>query len=322
MFKKEKIWLGLCLAWISLASVSCSRKPLERSYQYSSSVFSLRELQISTLSRAEGFAANLCVIEEEEEDSAVSAEAAAVFDLSDCQVIFSKNAFEKLHPASITKVMTAILAIKYGNLSDMVTVPPEAVIQEKGATLCEIKPGDVLTMEQLLYGLMLPSGNDAGAAIAVHMAGSIEQFAEMMNEEAARLGATSTHFVNPHGLTSQEHLTTAYDLYLIFNEALTLPKFREITGTTAYTANYTDYLGQTVSKTWKGGNWYMTGEKTAPEGLTVFSGKTGTTNAAGYCLIMASRDEAGKEYISVVLKAKNRPKLYENMTQITQKIVN
>lgn len=322
MFKKEKIWLGLCLAWISLASVSCSRKPLEQPYQYSSSVFSLRELQVSTTNRAEGFAANLCVIEEEDDDSAVSAEAAAVFDRSDCQVIFSKNALEKLHPASITKVMTAILAIKYGNLNDLVTVPPEAVIQEKGASLCGIKPGDVLTMEQLLYGLMLPSGNDAAAAIAVHLAGSIEQFSEMMNEEAARLGATSTHFENPHGLTSQEHLTTAYDLYLIFNEALTLPKFREVTGVTAYTANYTDQFGQAVSKTWKGGNWYMTGEKTAPEGLTVFSGKTGTTNAAGYCLIMASRDVEGKEYISVVLKAGNRQRLYENMTQITQKIVN
>ena len=317
----KKVWFGLCLAWISLASVSCSRKPLERPYQYSSSVFSLRELQVSTINRVEGFAANLCVIEEDDEDLAVSAEAAAVFDCFGCEVIFSKNALEKLHPASITKVMTAILAIKYGNLNDLVTVPSEAVIQEKGASLCDIKPGDVLTMEQLLYGLMLPSGNDAAAAIAVHMAGSIEQFAEMMNEEAARLGATSTHFVNPHGLTNQEHLTTAYDLYLIFNEALTLPKFREVTGATAYTANYVDSFGQTVSKTWKGGNWYMTGEKPTPEGLTVFSGKTGTTNAAGYCLIMASRDEEGKEYISVVMKASNRSKLYENMTQITQKIV-
>ena len=169
---------------------------------------------------------------------------------------------------------------------------------------------------------MLPSGNDAGAAIAVHMAGSIEKFADMMNEEARSLGATGTHFVNPHGLNDPEHYTTAYDLYLIFNEALKQPYFRQVIGTTAYTAQYTDADGNPVTQTWKGGNWYMTGERETPEGLTVLGGKTGTTNAAGYCLIMAVQDEAQKEYVSVVMKAGSRPDLYANMTQIIQKISN
>ena len=128
--------------------------------------------------------------------------------------------------------------------------------------------------------------------------------------------------MNPHGLTDEHHYTTAYDLYLIFNEALKLPKFREVTGTIAYTANYSNEAGETVSREWKGGNWYLTGEREEPEGLTVFGGKTGTTQAAGFCLIMASRDEEENEYISVVLKAESRPKLYENMTEIIQKIVN
>ena len=176
-------------------------------------------------------------------------------------------------------------------------------------------------MEQLLYGLMLPSGNDAGAAIAVHMAGSIEKFADMMNEEARRLGATGTHFMNPHGLNDPNHYTTAYDLYLIFNEALKQPMFRKITGSTAYTANYRGADGKTVSKTWKGGNWFMTGERKTPDGLTVFGGKTGTTKAAGYCLVMASRDDEDREYISVVMKADSRPGLYDNMTNIISKIV-
>ena len=118
-----------------------------------------------------------------------------------------------MYPASITKVMTSLIAIKYGNLEDQVTVTEDAVISESGATLCGIKPGDTLTLEQLLYGLMLPSGNDAGAAIAIHMAGSIDAFADMMNEEAKRLGATDTHFMNPHGLHDEDHYTTAYDLY-------------------------------------------------------------------------------------------------------------
>lgn len=276
-----------------------------------------------TAGYADLFAADLCVVTDESvfSDANITSEAAALFNITDDEVMYSKNAFERLYPASITKVMTALVAVKYGNLQDVVTVTEEAVITESGATLCDIHPGDTLTMEQLLYGLMLPSGNDAGAAIAVHMAGSIEAFSDMMNEEAKKIGATSTHFMNPHGLTDPEHYTTAYDLYLIFNEALKYEKFREITGTTSYVANYQDKDGNPVSKTWEGGNWYMSGNRETPEGLTVFGGKTGTTQAAGYCLIMASRDEEQKEYISVVLKAGSRPGLYDNMTNIIYKIV-
>ena len=142
-----------------------------------------------------------------------------------------------------------------------------------------------------------------------------------MNERARQLGATQTHFKNPSGLSDPEHYTTAYDLYLIFNEAMKLPKFREIIGSDSYTASYTNAQGGSVSKIWKVGNWYQNGETETPEGLTVLGGKTGTTQAAGYCLIMAEQDEEGKEYISVVLKAGNRQGLYKNMTNIITKIV-
>lgn len=269
------------------------------------------------------FASDLCVVTDESQysPSDTTSEAAGLFDITDGQVMYSKNAFERLYPASITKVMTALIAIKYGDLTDTVTVTEDAVITEAGATLAGIHPGDQLTMEQLLYGLMLPSGNDAGAAIAVHMAGSIDAFAELMNREAQKLGATGTHFMNPHGLTNADHYTTAYDLYLIFNEALKQPEFRKVTGSTSYTADYTDGSGNPVSTTWEGGNWYMVGQRQTPDGLTVFSGKTGTTSAAGFCLIMASRDQKEKEYISVVLKAPSRPGLYDNMTNIISKIV-
>lgn len=269
------------------------------------------------------FAEDLCVVTDESQFSAdeISSEAGVLFSMSDDKVLYSKNALKRLNPASITKIMTALVAVKYGNLEDLVTVTEEAVITEPGATLSNIKPGDVLTLEQLLYGLMLPSGNDAGVAIAIHMAGSIEGFSKLMNDEAKRLGATGTNFTNPHGLTEEDHYTTAYDLYLIFNEALKNPKFREITGALTYTANYVDGSKNPVSQTWEGGNWYMSGNRKTPQGLTVFSGKTGTTQAAGYCLIMASRDKEEKEYITVILNAGSRPGLYENMTNIIRKIV-
>ena len=322
--KKKTIYkIACCLtAGFLLCSWGKKEEALDRPYSFTERSFPV-ELTDSTDGYASLFASDLCVVTDESQysPSDTTSEAAGLFDITDGQVMYSKNAFERLYPASITKVMTALIAIKYGDLTDTVTVTEDAVITEAGATLAGIHPGDQLTMEQLLYGLMLPSGNDAGAAIAVHMAGSIDAFAELMNREAQKLGATGTHFMNPHGLTNADHYTTAYDLYLIFNEALKQPEFRKVTGTTSYTADYTDGSGNPVSTTWEGGNWYMVGQRQTPDGLTVFSGKTGTTSAAGFCLIMASRDQKEKEYISVVLKAPSRPGLYDNMTNIISKIV-
>ncbi len=310
----------LCLL-PAVLTAGCAQRELAAPYSFEEQAFSI-PCEVDDLGTL--MAADLCVVEDEAAFSRdeLDSEAGAIFDLSGEQVLYSKNAFERLYPASITKIMTAMIAIKYGNLSDMVTVTEDAVITEPGASLCKIKPGDQLTLEQLLYGLMLPSGNDAGAAIAVHMAGSIEAFADMMNREAQSLGATGTHFVNPHGLTDENHYTTAYDLYLIYNEALKLPKFREITGTVSYEASYTDKDGQPVNQTWKGSNYYMLGKREAPDGITVFSSKTGTTQAAGNCLIMACRDTQNREYVSVVLKANGRDKLYDNMTKLISKIGN
>ena len=234
--KKKTIYKIACCLTAGFLLCSCGKKEeaLDRPYSFTERSFPV-ELTDSTDGYASLFASDLCVVTDESQysPSDTTSEAAGLFDITDGQVMYSKNAFERLYPASITKVMTALIAIKYGDLTDTVTVTEDAVITEAGATLAGIHPGDQLTMEQLLYGLMLPSGNDAGAAIAVHMAGSIDAFAELMNREAQKLGATGTHFMNPHGLTNADHYTTAYDLYLIFNEALKQPEFRKVTGTTS-----------------------------------------------------------------------------------------
>lgn len=319
--KRASAFLCAVLLGLSLSLSGCFAG-IKDPYVLEERIPSMEQENVS-MRYADAFASDLCVVTDEaafDADFATS-EAAALFDISNRQVLYSKEAFERLYPASITKVMTALIAIKEGDLQSRVLVTEDAVITEQGATLCGIQPGDTLTLEQLLYGLMLPSGNDAGAAIAVHMAGSVDAFADRMNEEAQKLGATGTRFMNPHGLNDPDHYTTAYDLYLIFNEALKYPVFRQIVGTTAYTANYHNKNSELVSKTWKGGNWFMTGERDTPDGLKVFGGKTGTTKAAGYCLIMAAKDDSDKEYISVVLKADSRPHLYDNMTNIISKIV-
>lgn len=307
---------------IGLMMTGCSQEP-EAAYPLAERTAALADLLPDKERRAPSFASGICVIrgDEPQPEGGVEAEAAAVFSLSDHSVILQKNGYERLYPASTTKVMTALLAIRNGNLDDQVTVGDETVITEAGASLCHIKPGDTLTLRQLLYGLMLPSGNDAGAAIAVHIAGSMEAFSDMMNDEARRIGATDSHFVNPHGLHDENHYTTPYDLYLIFQEALKEPEFREIIASTSYDAVYTDAEGNSKTQTWKNSNQYLTGEQTAPDGLTVLGGKTGTTKKAGSCLIIASQDDEGREYVSVIMKDASRDKLYADMTNIIQKIV-
>ena len=320
--KRIIIQSSVLLAAAALSLSACGKKGgLEEAYSYE---------ERSQLMSAHGgselaplFAEDLCVVTDSQDgNTSMNAEAGALFNVTDRSVVYSKNTFERLYPASTTKVMTAIIALEEGNLSDQVTVTEDAVITEAGASLCGIKPGDVITMQDLLYGLMMPSGNDAANAIAVHMYGSIDAFADRMNVRARELGATGTHFMNPSGLTDENHYTTAYDLYLMFNEAMKLPLFREIIAEDSYTANYQNGAGEAVSKTWTVGNWYQKGERETPAGVSVLGGKTGTTQAAGYCLIMASNDSQDKEYISVVLKSDSRPSLYDNMTNIISKIVN
>ena len=111
--------------------------------------------------------------------------------------------------------MTAVVALKYGNPDDVITATSNVNITESGAVLCGLKEGDRLTLNQALHALLMKSANDAAVAIAEHIGGSVEQFAEMMNEEARAIGATNSHFVNPHGLTADDHYVTAYDMYLI-----------------------------------------------------------------------------------------------------------
>lgn len=323
--RKQTIGLAgaLMLCGISML-IGCGARGLEQAYS-----FQERETQMTPAAGAglaPFFASSLCVPESADgdiaPDDAVTAQAGALFDVTDSSVIYGKNIYDQMYPASITKVMTAIIAIEEGNLSDAVTANDDVVIREAGASMAGIKPGDTFTLEQLLYGLMIPSGNDAANAIADHIAGSTDAFVEKMNAKAKELGATHTHFVNANGLHSTDHYTTAYDLYLIFNEALKLPLFCEIINAQSYTADYTDANGTAKQQVWKVGNWYLKGDREAPKGVTVLGGKTGTTQAAGYCLIMASDGDDGKEYISIVLKSANRPSLYDNMTEILTKISN
>lgn len=255
-----------------------------------------------------------------------TAEAGLLTECSGVDVAYQKNALNKMHPASTTKIMTAICALKYGNLDDQITITEDAMITEEGASLSGIKPGQILNLKQLLYGLMLPSGNDAANAIAIYISGSIPEFVNLMNHEAASIGAVDTHFTNPHGMTDDDHFTTAYDLYLIMNEAIKYPEFRTICSTKTFIAefmdNVTDERGNplAISKTWESTNQYLTGEHELRSGLTLIGGKTGTTMKAGKCMVMALEDESGKEYVEVVLNSDSKKSLYDNLDILSSRI--
>lgn len=270
--------------------------------------------------RGEFFAEDLCVTDKDIErtgyETDESLHAAGLFDLNRKEVLYSQKAHEKLYPASTTKIMTAYVALKYGNLDDEVTVSDSILDLDPASSVCGLKVGDQLTLRDLIYGLLLHSGNDNAVAIAEHISGTEEAFVEKMNEEAQLMGATNTHYTNAHGLQNAEHYTTAYDLYLIFNQCVQNDTFREIIETNAYSVNITEADGTVRSDTWKPSNYYQRGLADVPQGITVLGGKTGTTDEAGYCLILYEKDEKGNPYISVVMGAQSRQALYKDMSAL------
>ena len=134
--------------------------------------------------------------------------------------------------------MTALVALENASLDQVLTATSAVNITESGAQLCGLKPGDTMTLDQALLILLVYSANDVAMLIAENIGGTTDHFIEMMNEEAKRLGATNTQFMNPHGLTQDGHYTTAYDLYLIFNEAIKYETFNEIIHMTNYQTTY------------------------------------------------------------------------------------
>ena len=250
----------------------------------------------------------------------IEAEAAVVMDADTGAFLYSKNMDRKEYPASITKIMTAMLALQSGKLNDTVTITQDNVTLEDGSQVCGFVAGDQVTLDQLLHCLLVYSGNDAASAIAEYVGGSTENFVQMMNDYAAKLGCTGTHFSNPHGLQDENHYTTPYDIYLMLNEAFTYPEFTEITELPSYTVTYTGSDGTEKSTTLTATDHYLTGEATAPKDVTILGGKTGTTEVAGNCLAILTQNAYGKTFVSIVMGAATKELLYQEMNSLLQNI--
>ena len=242
--------------------------------------------------------------------------------------IYAKNCFKKMYPASLTKMMTAYVVFKKeSDLDRLVKLDGEAIkITEPYAKKIRLMDGDQVTIRQLLNAALVTSANDAAKALAVVVSGSEEKFALLMNEEAKKIGATHSRFVNSTGLHDNAHYTTLYDQYLIFNELLKIPEFVEIINQGSYTMVYKNVLGNEVTTKMSSTNQYLAGLLKVPDGYTVIGGKTGTTDEAGSCILMSFKSSADKNYIVGVLKASDSLNLYaqlgtvfENLPQKTSK---
>jgi len=223
----------------------------------------------------------------------VTADSAILIDAHTGQVLYEKNAYQLRPPASTTKIATALVTLEMGELDDMVTVSKKAAAV--GESSMHLVAGEKLTLEQLLTGALIRSGNDACVAIAEHLAGSEELFARLVTGRVNWLGARETSFVNSNGLPAKGHLSSAYDLALITRYALLNPSFCKIVGTRSVTVQNTDNWIRSLTNTnkllWK-----------YPGATGV---KTGTTNEAGQCLV-ASATRNGRSLIAVILHSDDR----------------
>lgn len=268
------------------------------------------------------FASDLCVVNTDIGDSLTVSEKTCLglFDLGKKETMYAINAHTQLDPASLTKVMTAIVALKNASLDQVLVADSDVYVNEAGAQMINLSAGDSMTLEQALHILLLYSANDVALLIAKNIGGSVDEFVNMMNEEALSIGATNTHFMNPNGLTAENHYTTVYDMYLMFNEALKYDKFSQIIRMSTYTTQYHLASGDMKELTVNNTNGYLRGSYEMPAGITVLGGKTGTTAAAGHCLIQLAADTSGNEYIAVIMRSEDTETLYTEMSSLLSEI--
>lgn len=229
-----------------------------------------------------------------------------LFCVDNRQVLASKSSEVKLYPASMTKVMTLIVAVEnISDLNDTVKMSFEVIdpLYLQGASVTGFKSGDIVTLEDLLYGIVLPSGADATVTVAEYVSGSEEEFVKLMNDKAAELGLKNTHFTNTSGLHNNDHYTTAHDMAIILDYAIHNDTCKKILSTLKYVtkSHTTDANG--ISKSIE---FYSTMFKSVArnqiEGMTICGGKTGYTSEALYCLASFA-EKNGKTYISVTAHA-------------------
>lgn len=240
-------------------------------------------------------------VDEKSPEISIDAGASILVNAETGEIIHAQNEKEKQFPASTTKIMTALLALEKCNLSDTVTMKSEDFVDvNNGASNAGLKVGEKITVENLLYCLLLPSGNEAANALARAVGGSVDEFVQIMNDRAKELGCVNTHFANPNGLHDDNHYSCAYDLYLIAQQAMKNSTFATIVNTAQKKLPATNMNEERIIYTT---NQLILSSYSSIYYDNCYGIKTGHTTQAGYCLVSYAK-QSGYTYYSVVLGAK------------------
>lgn len=245
---------------------------------------------------------------------------ALVIDETSHETVAAKNPHKRMYPASMTKLMTAIVVcdqLEAGIISkdDVVTLDKNYSISVPGVGTSELTYGCSITVDNLMHGLLVESDNYYALILADYIAGDVESFCKMMNDKANTLGATNTHYMNPHGLDDPDHYSTAYDTYLIIKEAESHSYITEIAQLSEYSYLYHDSYGQAVEKEIHATNMFVRGKAALPSGYNITAWKTGTTTGAGNCLSMYL-EGGSKDYIVVAASKEDRKDLYNSIVEL------
>ncbi|MCR5702785.1 MAG: serine hydrolase [Lachnospiraceae bacterium] len=240
-------------------------------------------------------------------------------------VVCAANPHKKIYPASMTKILTAIIVMdaienKQISLNDTVVIKKKIEFNEDNVGVLGLQPGDYITVDELLHGLLISSYNDCAIALARYVGGNVSDFVDLMNQKAVELGATNSHFVNPHGLHDNNHYTTPYDLYLIFKEFLSKKALISIDSKSTYLLKYyreDEKIELELTST----NAFLSNSFDTPTGYHITGWKTGTTEKAGNCIILEFvNDETKEKYICLVSNAKDHEALYQSVNNMLKEI--
>lgn len=320
---------NLCVLIFMLISVllsGCGSRNIAMSYEVNNDQVAFKMFDIlDDVPTARPFATDLVVVPGDiagNVNQALMAEVggAALLGTDDKTVIYAKDVYERLSPASLTKIMTALVALKYGTIDVYITASSHVDISESRAQVCGIERGDQLTLAQALSLAIINSANDAAIVVAEGVAGTIEEFVLLMNREAKALGATNTNFMNPHGLSHEDQYTTIYDMYLILNAAIKYDAFNQIISMPSYTTSYTRANGEQREISVQNTNQFLQNVYDYPNDITVIGGKTGTTQAAGHCLAIVAKNAMGRTYLSIIMRSETRDDVYGQTAELFRQI--
>ncbi len=308
LIARAVLLLAAIIISISVVASSCKGKKTEDASLTQSDVEDTSSTQEEPAAVLPTAAADM------ETPSDINSHFVAVLDVEKGEITASKQMHEKMYPASLTKIMTLLVAFeKNEDLDKTFTVTTEIIdpLYRAEATLAGFVDGEAVTIRDLLYGTVLPSGAEAAECVAIATSGSVEAFVKEMNKKAKALGLKSTHFANVTGLHDKQNYSTVYDMAVILAETLKYDLCREIMETYQYTTAPTDKHPSGVPLTSTLFS-YMYG--TEPEGSDILGGKTGYTDQSGYCIAAFGKSDGGREYICVTAKGDSRwPAVYDQI---------